>query len=96
MAGGQPLCALKEGKTTKEAYREHQRAEGNRSESTEEGTRSGGPQQGPRGRTTRLTQKGRKQQREERHEGEMEQTSFMKKHIKKATDKDEKEGHKEQ
>lgn len=49
-----------------------------------------------RGRTTRLTQKGRKRQREERHEGEMEQTSFMKKHIKKATDKDEKEGDKEQ
>lgn len=47
VAGGQPPCAFKEGKTTKEAYREHQRVEGNRRESTEEGTRSGGPQQGP-------------------------------------------------
>lgn len=44
VAGRQPLCAFKEGKTTKEAYRERQRAEGNRRESTEEGTCSGGPQ----------------------------------------------------
>ena len=46
VAGGRPLCAFKEGKTTKEAYRERQRAEGNRSESTEEGACSGGPWQG--------------------------------------------------